>query len=644
MSFRSFYTVCIVVCSFCLCRAQNDKKYVDSMEQAIKQVKDPYKKARKLLKLSDYFSYRDTAMAFRKIKEAENLMKGNRSIEGLAMVYRANVIYDTDIERSQKMYLQAEEILKDIEEPIVYDDRAILWHNYAALEQLKGNERKFAAIIIEKCIPLVQKGNNTSRLAYYYVDVGMSMNEISDFRKSESYLNLALEIERSLNTDNSEVRIWTLLNMANMYVKSAQSAKAKMMLAQCEKELTDTPDSQYSSMYYVILTQYYINSGEYSKAYISVEKGLSIAKKLNIPYDVESLEFEKYQLLKSDKKYNEAADVLKYILSTNVYGNPKNKLNYLKEMSEIQKKLKNYDEALHYLEQHNGLNDSLGVEEGKKNIQELERKYNTSLIEQKLLVAEKESRMQKIIFAASVLLLLCISGFGVYAYFQKKKKAQKELIILEQQKNLEVSIAIIAGEEHERKRIAKELHDGISGNLTGIKLQLENIDRRNSRETVCRTIEKLEAVMKEVRHTARNLMPETLLDAGLDQVLKEFCNHLNSEETKVQYYSAGLSFVKNKNEELNILRIVQELVTNAVRHGKAQHIIVQLTFEKHLLMITVEDDGKGFDFSKAQKSLGLANVENRVKSLNGTIHWETAPGQGTSVNAECDLSAMEIWS
>lgn len=225
----------------------NDKKYLDSIQIAINNEKDPYKKARKIMQLSNFWAYRDTVKAFKQLDLADPYIKNNKALQGLKLIYKAGIIYDNDIPRSLEIYKEADEILKNAKGKHVAEDRAILWHNYAALEQLRGNDYLFLKIIIEKSLPLAKEAKNETILASYYTDVGSTMNNTKEYKKSEQYFLEALKILDNQKTDEYSAKVWTLLNIANMYVNSKQLEKAELRLNEAKKYLQSTPNSEYTS-------------------------------------------------------------------------------------------------------------------------------------------------------------------------------------------------------------------------------------------------------------------------------------------------------------------------------------------------------------------------------------------------------------
>jgi signal transduction histidine kinase len=132
-------------------------------------------------------------------------------------------------------------------------------------------------------------------------------------------------------------------------------------------------------------------------------------------------------------------------------------------------------------------------------------------------------------------------------------------------------------------------------------------------------------------------MPEALVKFGLDEALRDFCNSIESATSiKVDYQRLGIERKTNTTTETFIYRIIQELINNAVKHAQAKEILVQLSFTENKIIITVEDDGIGYELKdlKTNKGDGLNNIEYRVQYLNGKIDTITSPNNGTSVNIE----------
>lgn len=143
------------------------------------------------------------------------------------------------------------------------------------------------------------------------------------------------------------------------------------------------------------------------------------------------------------------------------------------------------------------------------------------------------------------------------------------------------------------------------------------------------------------------MMPEGLLHFGLRETLENYCENLNkSGVINVQLQTYGLHERMSRDTEIALYRVVQELLSNVITHSGATHVLVQLTKEGNQFSLTVEDDGKGFDKVLVLKSghSGIANIESRVSLLNGSVDFNTAPGQGTSVTVigRCDTVYADL--
>lgn len=153
-----------------------------------------------------------------------------------------------------------------------------------------------------------------------------------------------------------------------------------------------------------------------------------------------------------------------------------------------------------------------------------------------------------------------------------------------------------------------------------------------------RSIDMMETCIKEMRKVAYNMMPEVLVESGLNIALKDYCNNINqSGALNLNYHSIGIDDSNiDQTTSIAIYRIVQELINNSIKHAAAKKAIVQVTQSDDLLSLTVEDDGIGFDPVILQriKGIGWSNIQNRVDLLKGTLDVQSGKGKGTSVHIE----------
>ncbi len=228
---------------------------------------------------------------------------------------------------------------------------------------------------------------------------------------------------------------------------------------------------------------------------------------------------------------------------------------------------------------------------------------------------------------------------------QKELNYQQQLKETDQKQQLQLTKALMQGEEKERKRLAIDLHDGLGGMLAGIKINLSRLATNPLQQTpnadLTKIIEQLDLSANELRRIARNLMPESLLRLGLESALEDMCEAMSTPRTQVSFQSFGLDGSIPKETQINIYRIVQELLTNAIRHAQASEIVVQCSQNETMFFITLEDNGKGFDAvaKKKPNGIGLTNVQSRVEYLKGKLDISSAVAEGTTITIEFDVTA-----
>lgn len=305
------------------------------------------------------------------------------------------------------------------------------------------------------------------------------------------------------------------------------------------------------------------------------------------------------------------------------------------------------------------MKDSLIDETNLKQINILGAMYETEQKQKEILAlqSEKEKQAHSVkqksvlnkVFIAAILLMLVIGYLVQKNYKTRQKIANQQqafqklkIVELEKDKQLLAVDAMLKGQEEERSRIAKDLHDGLGGLLSGTKLSFVNVKESlvmSPEHSVYfdKSLSMLDNAIGDLRKVAHNLMPEALVKYGLQDALRDFCDSIQfSSGLKVSYQQFGRKRKLDNTAEVFIYRIVQELVNNVVKHADASEIIVQLTMTPDKVSIAVEDDGKGFNKLRIEqtKGAGIANIKYRVQYFNGTWDIVTSPGNGTSVNIE----------
>ena len=209
--------------------------------------------------------------------------------------------------------------------------------------------------------------------------------------------------------------------------------------------------------------------------------------------------------------------------------------------------------------------------------------------------------------------------------------------------------AMLEGQEKERIRLAKEIHDGIGPLMSTIKLNIESVKKEldQSSEKTLKKIDNVEELIQniatDIRAISHALMPSALKDFGLISALQNLVLKANKAEAfEIDLIHSEMNERLDSAIELGLYRISQELLNNAIKHSKAQYITIQLIKHPDQITLTVEDDGVGFQKEKIQKlvdiGIGLRNIKTRTEAMRGEFSIDTNPGKGVMATIEIPLS------
>jgi signal transduction histidine kinase len=328
------------------------------------------------------------------------------------------------------------------------------------------------------------------------------------------------------------------------------------------------------------------------------------------------------------------------------------KIILYEEMSNTYKELKDYESAFKYLEKQKVFENINDNNEIIKAIRDIDTKYQTK--ENKLQISSLKDTLEKAGIVLIVLLLALIVFFLGYQNLRRKKKIaeQEQLIqnqklenILQEQELNEID-KLIEGQEKERIKIANELHDNMGSMLATIKLNFENLKQQkksngdNDQYLFDKTDDLLEEAYQKIRTIAHTKNAGVIGNQGLVPALYNIANKITIPgKLLVQVIPFGLNERLENSLELTIFRMVQELLTNAVKHAQATIITISLTQHENNLNIIIEDNGKGFDPKTINKNegMGLHHIEKKTEQLGGNFSIDSTEGRGTSILIDLPL-------
>jgi len=198
-------------------------------------------------------------------------------------------------------------------------------------------------------------------------------------------------------------------------------------------------------------------------------------------------------------------------------------------------------------------------------------------------------------------------------------------------------LALFDGQEMERRRISRELHDGLGQRLVGTKLHIENCDEDDPAcllKTMRETKSSLHGIVDELRRISNDLMPAALDELGLETALNNLCSDVGRQLGIEVDFDASLTSPTNNNTAVYFFRIAQEGIHNIIKHAKAGSISMQMMENRDSLIMILEDDGIGFNPEQAVKGNGLSNMKERAVLLGGTFSVESEPGKGTTIRVK----------
>lgn len=254
----------------------------------------------------------------------------------------------------------------------------------------------------------------------------------------------------------------------------------------------------------------------------------------------------------------------------------------------------------------------------------------------------QENQVIAIVLIGVLLLLLMGVALLLFFFFSRKIIVEKEL----EKKNLEIGHqkeiiqSIIITQEKERKRIAQDLHDDISSKLNVINLNanlLKDGDLSAEEYLIVNDsiLEATDKTLESARKIAHNLLPPILDEFGLKDALEELADSFNnSRKVTIKYHLEYPKTYLIPEKELHLFRIVQELINNSIRHGKAKNSIINLALQNNTLLFNYTDDGIGFNPKNInrKKGIGMKNIESRVALLEGNFTINTAENKGFKIS------------
>lgn len=666
---RTFILLTYILSHTIAAGAQTIASQADSLLKRLNITSAYDEKIELLGKISDVYSYEDSAKAvyyalqIKKIAEEKNDQRGI----GIAY-YRLGGAYleVRELEKAEKSYIKAEEMLEKDTSRLAQEILARTWSNHGLVYQRKGDGDTHLRFLLEKTIPINEKLKDSSKLGVNYHNIGIIFQNIKEYNKAIEYFRKSTEMLGNAISVPELKDNYIKIVESMLYVGVDENMKDSIfhLLKKAEILIKEYPDIISEIMYLQVkgmAIEYF--EGNLNEADHYYAQALEMTERNKVRTFMTVLLLRRFYIKEKQEKYAEALALTKKIyFDYNDFLTPADKLLQLGHMMAMQEKLGNTKAALDLHKQYIKLNDSIQANNISVKVQDLEKKYEAKEKETQIIKLNQVAQAQQLqiqknrqwmyLLGAAILLLI---GFFIARQIinrnrhkislQEAELLQQRIDRMKQEQQINQFAAMLEGQEQERKRLAIDLHDGLGGSLSGIRLKLSKIIEddeiqlpvKHNNVALKNIAGELDRSINDLRHIARNMMPESLLKYGLTAAIKDFCKSMESGDTEITFQAYDVEETLPQPMQIMIFRIIQELITNAVKHAGAKHILAQCLQQGKAFSITVEDDGKGFDTTTDFEGIGLTTLKNRVKFLAGKLDINAEKEVGTTINIEFEI-------
>ena len=650
---------------FCLATMQAQGSKTDSIDKVLNKMKGDTAKVSFLIESGKNCFYTLPDKAFGYVRQAITLSKKINYPYGLASGYFSlGTLYlyaKNDTISGLKFYQLADSILSKHDGPKFKIGLGAILSNYGSLQSKLGNYLEAIQCYI-RASKIFDSLNYKIFLSRTYSNLSVLYLTLEQYDKAEFYARQLIKTADEAN-DLYDISLGHM-NLAYALI-SQKKYKEVLSSVLKAKNIAETHDYHILSHCYSLLAEYF---GEYKKDYtqaIAYTKKAIEQTKLNGDSfeETENVIFLSEFYFCNKQFYEAKNSALKGYKLSHTFNFANDEQRSLNDLARVEANFGEYKKAFEHLLKSTEIKDSIFKDKSQRQINNLEALYQSEKKERDIgrLQNEKQisdltiKRRNVFIYTLFIILFLLIGmSYLLYRNIRNKHIIVEQDLEIERQKTKELekehqinaAHAVLLGEETERQRIARDLHDGLGGLLSGVKLKLTNIKGNQvlSEEYVNRfdmALGLLDTSIGELRRVAHNMMPESLVKYGLKDALQDFCNQIDiDKKINVHFQFFGEEKRIDSSIESSVYRIAQELINNSLKHAEADKLVMQLIMEGNRVHLTVQDDGKGFDITQIDetKSSGLRNIRSRVDTFKGRIDLTSAPGKGTEVTVEFNCS------
>ncbi len=596
----------------------------------------------------------ELSLAYYEVRDSINFLRSNKELEAFAIKINdstklAEAYWDkgayfnsTTIAKrdSAYYYLSKAQRLFELQEENLQSARLL---RMMAIIQTAVHDNTGALVNLTESLKLLKPLENNKRLYEAYNTMGIAAAALGEFEEALEYYNQAIQYLNKTKPANSEIVILHN-NIGLLYYNKGDFANAKM---EYEK-----------AIYFDSL--YLLNPGTYAKVLdhlamtnlklgetTSVENDLTRALYIRDSIgDLEGLSLNYYNLSVFHKQTGNTIDAFVYAQnSRDLAREIDNNLRYmesLKLLAELDP-----DNSASYNKEYIRISDSLQQEE-----RQIRNKFNRIRFEtDETLAKNQQLSKQRLIWigVAGGVVLFAMALFIIV--IQRIKNQRLKFQQQQQEANQEIFNLMLAqkqkveeGKQSEQKRISEELHDGVLGEMNGVRMILLGLNKKADDAAVAlreQAIEKLKDVQEEIRSISHELNDTSYQKlnnfmSSVEELLKTIC-----EPAGIKYHFTFDQDLDWDNLEginkINLYRILQESLQNCVKHAAATTVYISFETNEKDILVSIQDNGRGFDTSKGKAGIGHKNIKSRIEKIKGRWYLRSAPGIGTTVLLEIPL-------
>ncbi|WP_408039304.1 tetratricopeptide repeat-containing sensor histidine kinase [Tenacibaculum amylolyticum] len=587
-------------------------------------------------------------LAYKVLHNSKSETTRIKSLTTLSFYHQKKGNYDSVIYYSNK----ALEILKNKEDTLSLKRKNREYHTLGVVNNSKG--------LLENAIEWHIKGINTSeKIKDSLMLLSHKQGLAEVYRKRKEYQKALALYEFSLQHAKDPNVI--MRSYINIGVLLAEEKKIKESEIYFKKGLAFAKESKDLIAQVVILINLAENnhyeSKNYKEAIIYYKNAIELTKKHDFKYYLSVAELGLARVYVIQDKYKEASRTLKLLLKL---AKEEHYYKLEKDIYDSYEKLyvkqQNYKEAFTVSRKRQYLSDSIQAIQRDKEIKELEVKFNMQQKQNEIASLKKENQYKakelktqeklKFLQASFLSIFLLLSIILAIVFYQKWKtqklhaikqeelNTEKVLSILKDQ-DLKIVKANLQGQVKERKEVAKELHDNLGNSIASIKLQVNAVKKSSMQlESV---IHQLDNLYDVVRNFSHDILVKRYVKDNYVKQIKDYIEEVGKAsriKTEVHLYPEEEIDALDIELQYEFFSIIQELVTNTIKHANASFISLDINVLEGSINIIFEDNGDGFEISQKHKGIGLTNLEERISFRKGKVSIDSLLGRGTIINIE----------